>query len=349
MQKPDERTVQGDFSGRSFEHQGVVTTFSRRDGRYLVRTDGPDGRLAEFGVAYLFGVTPLEQYLLELPGGRLQALGIAWDSRAKRDGGQRFFHLYPKEHVPSTDVLHWTKLSQNWNTQCAECHSTNLRKGFDLAGRRFETTWSELSVSCEACHGPGSRHVQWALAARARGREPAGDPGLVVRFDERRGRTWTMDPTRGIAKPSNVAVMRSEVESCARCHARRGLLTEEYRPGRPLAQTHRPALLEEGLYYADGQMRDEVYTWGSFLQSRMYAKGVTCSRLPRSRTALRCAPSPTWSAPRATRPSASRPASTTSTATRARAPRAWRATCGPRPTWSWTRATTTRSACRART
>jgi Tfp pilus assembly protein PilF len=119
--------------------------------------------------------------------------------------------------------------------------------------------------------------VQWALAAKARGREPEGDPGLVVRYDERQQRTWVMDEARGVARPSKVAEMRSEVESCARCHARRGVLTEEYRPGRLLAQTHRPALLEAGLYYADGQMRDEVYTWGSFLQSRMYAAGVTCS------------------------------------------------------------------------
>jgi len=277
MQKPAEGTVQGDFGGRRFQHQGVVTTFSKRDGRYLVRTDGPDGKPAEFPVAFLFGVTPLEQYLLELPGGRLQALGIAWDSRAKERGGQRFFHLYPGERVPHTDVLHWTKPSQNWNSQCAECHSTNLRKGYSLATRSFETTWSELNVSCEACHGPASRHVQWALAAKARGREPEGDPGLVVRYDERQKRTWVMDEERGVAKPSKVAEMRTEVESCARCHARRGPLTEEYRPGRLLAQTHRPALLEEGLYYADGQMRDEVYNWGSFLQSRMYAAGVTCS------------------------------------------------------------------------
>jgi Tfp pilus assembly protein PilF len=277
MQKPAEATVQGDFGGRRFERDGVVTTFSKRDGRYLVRTDGPDGKLAEFEVAYLFGVTPLEQYLLELPGGRLQALGIAWDSRPKEKGGQRFFHLYPGERVPHTDVLHWTKPSQNWNSQCAECHSTNLRKGYSLAKRSFETTWSELNVSCEACHGPASRHVQWALAARARGREPEGDPGLVVRYDERQQRSWVMDEERGVAKPSKVAEMRTEVEACARCHARRGPLTEEYRPGRLLAQTHRPALLEEGLYYADGQMRDEVYNWGSFLQSRMYAAGVTCS------------------------------------------------------------------------
>ena len=277
MQRPDEKTVLGDFSGRTFEHQGVATRFFRRDSRYFVRTDGPDGRPAEFAVAYLFGFSPLEQYLLELPGGRLQALGVAWDSRPKREGGQRFFHLYPNERVPHTDVLHWTQPSQNWNTQCAECHSTNLRKGYRLAERRFETTFSELDVSCEACHGPGSRHVEWAQAAKARGRQPAGDPGLVVRFDERRGRTWTMDEVLGIAKLEDVPEVRSEVEVCARCHARRGLLTEEYRPGRPLAQTHRPALLEEGLYYADGQMRDEVYNWGSFLQSRMHAAGVTCS------------------------------------------------------------------------
>ncbi len=163
-------------AARRFEHQGVVTTFSKRDGRYLVRTDGPDGKLAEFDVAFLFGVTPLEQYLLELPGGRLQALGIAWDSRPKQEGGQRFFHLYPGERVPHSDVLHWTKPSQNWNSQCAECHSTNLRKGYSLATRSFETTYSELNVSCEACHGPASRHVQWALAAKARGRSPKGIP-----------------------------------------------------------------------------------------------------------------------------------------------------------------------------
>jgi Tfp pilus assembly protein PilF/ribosomal protein L40E len=277
MQKPDAKTVQGDFSGRSFEHQGVVTRFYRRDGRYLVSTDGPDGRMAEFAVAYVFGVTPLEQYLLELPRGRLQALGIAWDSRPREDGGQRFLHLYPGETIDHRDVLHWTRPSQNWNTQCAECHSTNLRKGYVLAEDRFLTTFSETSVSCEACHGPGSRHVEWAQAASARGLAPLGDPGLVVLFDDRRERTATMDAARGTVKLEHVSERRVEVEVCGRCHARRGLLTEDYRPGRLLAQTHQPSLLDAGLYYADGQMRDEVYNWGSFLQSRMYQAGVTCS------------------------------------------------------------------------
>jgi len=277
IQKPDEKTVQGDFSGRTFEHQGVVTRFYRRDGRYFVRTDGPDGRPAEFSVAYVFGVTPLEQYLLELPGGRLQALGVAWDSRPKRQGGGRFFHLYPGETTDHRDALHWTQRSQNWNSQCAECHSTNLRKGYVPAEDRFSTTFSELDVSCEACHGPGSRHVEWTRQASSRGRKPVGEPGLVVRFDERRDRTATMNEALGTVTLAGVSDRRVEVEACGRCHARRGPLTEDYRPGRLLAQTHQPSLLDEGLYYADGQMQGEVYNWGSFLQSRMHAAGVTCA------------------------------------------------------------------------
>jgi Tfp pilus assembly protein PilF len=277
MQEASAETVLGDFDGARFTYAGVSTRFYLRDGKPFVRTDGADGQLADYKVAYVFGLAPLQQYLVETPGGRFQALSIAWDSRPRREGGQRFFHLYPGERVDHRDVLHWTKPSQNWNTQCAECHSTNLRKGYRLAEDRFETTFAEIDVACEACHGPGSRHVEWAARARARGRTPRGEPGLIVRFAERRSREWEMDEKRGTARPTKPVETRFEVEACARCHARRGLLTEEYRPGRLLSQTHRPALLDEGLYYADGQMRDEVYNWGSFLQSRMYANGVTCS------------------------------------------------------------------------
>jgi Flp pilus assembly protein TadD len=277
MQEANEKTVLGDFADARFMYGAVTSRFQRRAGVFFVRTDGPDGRMADYRVSYAFGVFPLQQYLIEMPGGRYQALDIAWDARPKKQGGQRWFHLYPNERVDHRDVLHWTKPAQNWNTQCAECHSTNLLKGYRWPEDRFATTFSETSVSCEACHGPGSRHVAWARSARSRGRQATGDPGLVVRFGERRSRSWQMDLVRRIAKPTRFQETRVEVETCARCHARRGLLTEEYWPGRLLSATHRPALLDEGLYYADGQMRDEVYEWGSFLQSRMYAAGITCA------------------------------------------------------------------------
>ena len=278
MQPATESSVLGNFSDARFTYAGVRSRFFRKDGGFFVRTDGPDGTLTDHEIDYVFGFTPLQQYLIALPDGRYQVLGVAWDSRPAEEGGQRWFHLYPGEGVDHLDVLHWTKLSQSWDSQCAECHSTNLRKNYLWPEDRFGTTFSEINVACEACHGPASRHVAWAKDAEAEARDPRGDPGLVVRFDERRDRPWEMDMERGIAVPQQEAPeLRAEVEMCARCHARRGLLTEDYLPGQLLGQTHRPALLDQGLYYADGQMQDEVYNWASFLQSRMYAVGVTCA------------------------------------------------------------------------
>ena len=269
-------TVAGDFKDARFTHAGVTSTFFRRDDRFMVRTDGPDGKPADYEVKYAFGVAPLQQYLVELPGGRLQALGIAWDARPKADGGQRWFHLYPDRKLKGGDPLHWTGIDQNWNYQCADCHSTNLRKGYDERARVFATTWTDLNVACEACHGPGSNHVAWAKK-EGDWQSFAADRGLAVALDERRGVSWTLDAQSGNAVRSAPRHTSREIETCARCHARRGQFSDAWHPGRPFGEAFRAALLERGLYHADGQQRDEVYTYGSFLQSRMHAKGVTCA------------------------------------------------------------------------
>jgi predicted CXXCH cytochrome family protein len=273
MEKAGPDAVLGDFD-TTFTRHGITTTFSRRDGKYVVRTDGPDGTLQDYEVAYTFGVDPLQQYLLPLPGGRYQALSIAWDTRPKDQGGQRWFHLYPDEPIAHDDVLHWTKPSQNWNDRCARCHSTDLRKGYRFADDRYETTWAALDVSCEACHGPGSAHVAWA--ALEQGVRPADD-GLTVDLRARAPATWTFGDETGIARRTPPRTDHAELETCAPCHARRGELADGAAPGRPLLDDYLPALLDDGLYFADGQIRDEVYEWGSFVQSRMFAAGVTCS------------------------------------------------------------------------
>jgi Flp pilus assembly protein TadD len=276
MQVAGEATVLGDFAKAKFDHAGVTSTFFRRDGGYFVNTDGPDGKPADFAIKYTFGVAPLQQYLIELPGGRLQALGIAWDTRPKGDGGQRWFHLYPGRKLKAGDPLHWTGIDQNWNYQCADCHSTHLRKGYDEASGRFRTTWTDLNVGCEACHGPGSDHAAWA---RQEGdwQRFAANMGLTAVLDERRGVTWTLTAEAAGAVRSRPRTTQREIEVCARCHARRGQFSDEHAAGQPLHNAFHPALLEAGLYYPDGQQRDEVYTYASFLQSRMHAMGVTCS------------------------------------------------------------------------
>jgi predicted CXXCH cytochrome family protein len=276
MQVADEKSVLGDFAGAKFMYAGTTSTFFRRDGKFYVSTDGPGGKTGDYEIRYTFGVHPLQQYLIELPGGRMQAFGIAWDARPKAQGGQRWFHLYPDQKLKAGDPLHWTGNSQTWNFQCAECHSTNLRKGYDAGSDTFHTTWSELDVSCEACHGPGSNHVAWARkAADAKGYDAS--KGLVVALDERRGVTWTPVAETGNAQRSAPRSQAREVDTCGRCHARAARLSDDEPHGHPPLDTHRLALIDPGLYWDDGQMRDEVYNWGPFVQSKMFAKGVTCS------------------------------------------------------------------------
>lgn len=272
MQAAKDDTVLGDFYDATFTYYGVASRFFRRDGKFLVNTDGHDGKSADFEIKYTFGVYPLQQYLIAFPDGRIQALSIAWDARPKSEGGRRWFHLYPDEPIRHDDLLHWTGPYQNWNFGCAECHSTDVHKNYDAAGDRYRTTWSEIDVACEACHGPGSRHVAWAGHQSA---DP--DKGLAVAFKERAEAAWTIDPETGNARRSALQPWRTELETCGRCHSRRAELSEDRLPGRSLSDTHLVALLDRGLYHADGQIDDEVYEYGSFRQSKMFAKGVTCS------------------------------------------------------------------------
>jgi cytochrome c-type biogenesis protein CcmH/NrfG len=277
MAVADSTTVLGDFENATYTYNGITSRFFRRDGRYWVTTDGPDGALVDYPVSYTFGVYPLQQYLIAFPRGRYQALGIAWDTRTRTEGGQRWYHLYPGEKVDHRDVLHWTGVLQNWNFMCAQCHSTNLQKGYREAADSYATTWSEIEVSCEACHGPGSTHVTLAEHRKGKSGAWSGPTGLTVSFHDTTAAAWVMDPVTGIARRTAPRANRMEVETCGLCHARRGQVWPDSGAGQILAQTQRVALLDDGLYFADGQQQDEVYEYGSFVQSRMYRAGVTCS------------------------------------------------------------------------
>ena len=243
-------TVRGDFGNTQFRHQGVTTRFFRRDDRFYVHTDGPDGKLADFEVKYSFGVEPLQQYLIELADGRLQPLQIAWNTQTRQ-----WFHLLPNEKAPPGDVLHWSGRYQTANTMCIGCHTTGFDKRYDAAADRFDSRWAEVNVSCQSCHGPGSLHAAWAEKA-GRGERAAASEGSQL---------------------ADLKTPRAQVEVCAACHSRRSELTAQPLPGQPLLDHYLPSLLREGLYHADGQQLDEVFVDGSYRQSKMYRMGVACS------------------------------------------------------------------------
>ena len=249
MQAASLETALGDFSNSQFEHNNVTSRFFSKEGQLFVETDGQDGQLATFPIRYTFGVYPLQQYLVELPDNKIQALGIAWDSRPADEGGQRWFHVYGEDFIDHKDVLHWTQPSQNWETMCADCHSTNLTSNYVLAEDRFETQWSEINVACEACHGPGANHVNWATGDRAE-----SDNGLDLHFDERNNVIWELDDATGNSTRNIERTAAKEINACAGCHSRRGRLAEGTHPATEFLDNYSPSLIELPLYHQDGQI-----------------------------------------------------------------------------------------------
>ncbi|MBD9513675.1 tetratricopeptide repeat protein [Pseudomonas sp. PDM22] len=251
--------VLGNFADQTFEEAGVSARFYEKDGRYFVHTEGRDGKPGDFPIQYTFGHYPLQQYLVAFPNGHLQALTIAWDSRPKEAGGQHWFSLYPGQRFAPDDALHWTGRFQNWNAMCADCHSTRLMKHYEDKTDAFATTWQEKTVGCQGCHGPGQAHVDWAK--------------------QNRSATKAYASAKEIGLPFDLKALSSQelVGQCAFCHSRRQTLGVGQQPGHPQLDTSLPATLRAGLYHADGQIDGEVYEFGSFSQSKMYAAGVACT------------------------------------------------------------------------
>lgn len=247
---PSDETVLGDFGDDEFVHQGVTHRFSREGTRFMVETDGPEGR-ARYPILGVAGIAPLQQYLVETEPGRVQSHDVVWDVEERR-----WYHLYPDQRLSAADGLHWTGVYKTWNARCAECHATGYEKRYSARARAYDSRQAEIGVGCEACHGPGEAHLAWAGGQEV----PEGltEAGFTIGFSAGRAET--------------------EIQQCAGCHSRReALLDGNPLPGTPYGDAYRLSLLRDGLYHADGAIRDEVYVYGSFLQSKMYAKGVRCS------------------------------------------------------------------------
>jgi hypothetical protein len=230
----------------------------------MLHTDGP-GALDDYEIAYTSGVYPLQQYLIAMPGRRLEA----WDSRPKEQGAQRRLHRYPDQRLPAGDRLHWTGRDQTWNYMRADCHRTDLKKSYDLTSNTYVTSWIDVDVSCEARHGPGSRHAAWAHTHATAGPNAPGisdgiGEGLTNWLkvtDHGRGE---MNLETGIARRTE-PLASAELGTCSACHSRRRVNAKDTQPSAPLLDSYAPADLAPGLYHTDG----EVSEYGSFVQSRM--------------------------------------------------------------------------------
>ncbi len=248
MQVANEETVLGDFNNFVFESKGFTHEMFQNDSSFYMVLENREGFPDTFKIKYTFGYYPLQQYLIEFPGGRYQCAHIAWDNRENK-----WFDLYPHLEIHHSEWLHWSGGSQNWNNMCADCHSTNLEKNYNEISDSYKTTFDEINVACESCHGPGSEHVRLS--------KMYPDSGEIF------GKVY-------LGQNSQV---EGQMQSCARCHSRRSQLNNSFNHNEHWMQQYSPDILRPGLYYPDGQILDEVYVWGSFTQSKMHSEGVRCT------------------------------------------------------------------------
>ncbi|MEO5675872.1 MAG: multiheme c-type cytochrome [Chitinophagales bacterium] len=251
MLPANDGSVIGDFEDVSFSADGVKSRFFKEDGKFMVNTQGADGAYHDFEIKYTFGIHPLQQYLIEFPGGRMQTLRASWNAREKK-----WFHLYPSQSLDPHDWLHWSRGAQNWNAMCAGCHSTNLHTSYDASADSFNTTWDIVNVSCEACHGPGKKHAEYVSSDHYRTKEKVSGSYLVLNSNQS---------------------AEDQLVSCAPCHSRRMVVDENPFKSLQLLDHYIPEVPHTPMYAADGQIQDEDYEFQSFAQSRMYMHNVKCS------------------------------------------------------------------------
>ncbi|MBJ7882908.1 tetratricopeptide repeat protein [Gelidibacter salicanalis] len=248
MQTADSLSVLGDFNNTTFSSQGVTSHFYKKGSDFFVNTEGPDGINQDYKIIYTFGVTPLQQYIVQFPNGHYQCLRTAWDVIENK-----WFDLYPDFKVVHSEWLHWSRGALNWNNMCADCHSTNVRKNYDEKTHSYNTTYAIINVNCEACHGAGKQHVE-----------------DVNKLGEHYKASGAMRMTMETA-PKNL------IDQCARCHMRREQFSASYNFEGTLLDHYFPQLIETPIYHADGQILDEDYVFGSFIQSKMYQNNVACN------------------------------------------------------------------------
>ena len=267
MDVASEATVKGDFDNAVFEHFNQKATFFKRDGKFFIRFEENE-QTTNYEVSYVFGHYPLQEYLIKTERGKMQVFPFAWDSREESNGGQKWYPIYPDEEISQQDRLHWLQPLQNWNGMCADCHSSGLQRNYDSERDSFETVWNEVNVSCQSCHGN--------LDEGHYGKKETPHSALTKNEQKNIG-NWLLGEGEKIASWNGPKRDNSFMDSCFACHSLRAPLTDGITPSKPFLSQFKPALLTTPQYHVDGQIQDEVYVYGSFLQSKMYEAGVNCN------------------------------------------------------------------------
>jgi len=259
-----ERNYREDMDKQAFSPRRTLVhgkdrsdTFLDADGVATILTRGLGNERREYPVVRVIGNDPLRQFLIAAPGGRLQTCDVSYDPHK-----DEWFDVYGDEEREPGDWGAWTGQGMNWNAMCAACHNTRLRKNYEPKTNSYHTKMAEMTVGCEACHGPMKDHVEW---------QKTPPPGYSKEDLENNKKLGLSDPT--VKRQTRDQML----DTCGACHSRRAEVTGDLIPGEPYHDHFSLVVTDEtDTYYPDGQVRDENYAFASFLSSRMHHVGVRC-------------------------------------------------------------------------
>lgn len=274
MAKADNKSVLGNFNNQTISFHNIRNRLFIKNKQYFINTLNENKKYQDYKISYTFGHYPLQQYLIETKKGHLQALNIAWDSREKSEGGQRWFHLQ-KEINGTKDIFFWTRHFQNANSRCIQCHTTNYSKNYNRETKTYNSSWSDINISCEACHIDVKKHLSLAKKNKFSNFQKDSLSHTVKKA------TWIFkkDKNSAIIANPNFNILQNQkniINICGTCHSRRENISK-FKTNEDFYDNFKLKMLEKNLYEIDGQILDEVFVLGSFLQSKMYKKGVSCT------------------------------------------------------------------------
>ena len=237
MTKPvADATIVGDFrDGTTFADHDRSYTFGMKNGRPVVSVSF-GGRPAEtFAVDYTLGAKRYQGYLSTLPEGRIYVLPVFWHIASKR-------WVDWKEITPIPDGAH--DIRQIWNANCFNCHGTNIVQGYDLNEKKYRSTWTEMGIGCEACHGPGREHVALMEAWE---QNPAAKP----KYDNSSKNRQLSDVIKIFSTRSSEP--RRIFDTCSYCHGNKNNVFVGFKGGDNYSDYAMPFLISEPIPESDLQ------------------------------------------------------------------------------------------------
>jgi predicted CXXCH cytochrome family protein len=205
--------VKGDFGGVTFEAYGAVSRLTREGDTFFMETLDPaweremaagkrprdrwgTPRLKKYRIDRLVGSHWFQEYLYRDEVGAYHRLPLSYHIADRRWG-----HTNGAFLAPDTDNF-WAK-GAVWNDSCVYCHNTKPsrrpQRVMGVAVGEYDTRVAELGIACEACHGPGDRHIRAQQNPARRLLRDRDEP----------------DPT--IVNPRRLSARRAS-EVCGHCH-----------------------------------------------------------------------------------------------------------------------------------